>query len=160
MLELNSLHLQDGRALLHYKVVHNVGILPTVLSQDLRLEVDQKTGQCTACLTLADLEADRLENAREHLATWCDRMSAALRSVERSPSDFPVYRRALFKLEDLQPWQLAAYERLRAELKALALSDVVEFLKDEANQQNPLALIPGCFDQLRAEAERQKDPEA
>jgi len=153
MLELTGFSLQDGKAVLAYTVRHNVGRLRTTLEQTLELRIDVETGKVNGVMHVTDLETDSIDNAREKLATWCERLAAALRSARRKPGDLPLYERRPFNLADHPLWLQQEYARLVQAYATAQTEDdraaIKLWLKD-----HPMNFVSDMVEFAQCEAER------
>lgn len=158
MLELKRLTMDErGKAALSYNVKHNVGRLKTTLEQTFDLELDTHTGKVTGSLHLTDLEVDSLEAAREKMATWCERMAAALRGAARKPGELPLYERRRFQLDAQPTWlQLAHAHLVNAKLTAKTDEDYAAI--EDWLTGHPMVLVPGLLDDVEIELIRRQEP--
>lgn len=76
-----------------YEVRHNTAEYSTILEQDFHLSIDTQTGKVDGKLVLENLEAASLPEALEKMATWCERMAAALRTPMKSVVAVPVFQK-------------------------------------------------------------------
>lgn len=156
MLELTDMSLKDGQAHLVYNVRHNVGRLRTTLEQTLELRVDVATGKVRGAMHITDLQTDSIESARDKLASWCERLAAALRGAERKPGELPLYERKSFNLASQPLWLQQEFARL---VQAYATAETQEdkdaiklWLKD-----HPMNLVSDMVEVAQCEAERLRE---
>lgn len=155
MLNLKKIEYKSPFVVLDYTVQHHVGPLPTVLEQDLQLRVHAETGSVQGELVFSELTASSVDEARQKLAGWCERMAAALRSaaLRETPSvELPLYTRAPFSKETLFPYQRELYATLVERLSRLPEEEEAAFIKQCAAEHHPLILIPGVVAPLCQEA--------
>lgn len=138
---------------MEFDVSHNVGAFKTTVSGDLCVKV-QEDGKVRAQLTLDDLQADSLEDAREKMALWCLRMAAALSRVQRVPFDVPLYEKTEFDVEALAPWLQREYAHLAERYSRVASAGATEtradIKADLLAQRHPLLFISGALDFLES----------
>lgn len=156
MLELTEMSLKDGQAHLTYNVRHNVGRLRTTLEQTLELRVDVATGKVRGAMHITDLETDSVDGARDKLATWCERLAAALRGAERKPGELPLYERRPFDLASQPVWLQQEFARL-VQAYATAETDADKeniklWLKD-----HPMNLVSDMVEVAQCQAERLRE---
>lgn len=145
MLELKNCAMASGKAQLTYNVRHNVSTLRTVLEQDLTLEVDLMSGKVRGQLNVTDLEAENIDAARAKLATWCDRLSAALRSAKRSTGDLPLFEREPFDIDSHPLWLQQAFAQLVEAYAEATTDDELDAIKHWLSE-HPLNLVPGMVE--------------
>lgn len=143
MLKFKRMATTDQGIALSYTVWHNVGLLPTTLDQPLDLVLDPQTGKLTGQLVLESLTADDIDQAREKLAEWCDRMAAALRQPMRKVSaDLPIFERVPFEREQLSGYLLERYDALVAEWSTFASeADIQAGVRAFAASKHPLVYV-------------------
>lgn len=157
MLELTRLSLGErGQFNVAYNVRHNVGRLRTTLEQPLELVVDTQTGKVSGAFHLTDLEVGSIDEAREKMAVWCDRMAAALRGAQRKVGELPLYERRPFKLDEQPLWLQEAYAQLLAR-KLAAQSEEDSEAIERWLESHPMVLVPGMLDAVEAEVIRQQE---
>ena len=76
-----------------YEVRHNTAAYTTILEQDFHLSIDPLNGKVEGKLVLDNLQADSLPEALAKMATWCERMAAALRTPMKSVAAVPVFQK-------------------------------------------------------------------
>ena len=157
MLNLKSIKLDSTNARepvldMQFEVRHNVGTLSTTLSSALGVRIDCSAHIVKAHLTMDNLEADSLENARARMAEWCDRTAAALRNVDRVAGDVPLYERAEFSLEAQPAWLQREFAVLAERYELCAAPDATEtrseILADLKAQHHPIVHVYGAVEQL------------
>jgi hypothetical protein len=156
MLELMGCSLKDGQAELTYNVRHNVGRLRTTLEQTLVLKVDVETGKVRGVMHVTDLETDSVDAAREKLATWCERLAAALRAPQRKAGDLPLYERRAFNLADQPLWLQQEFARL-VQAYATAETDVDRAAIKLWLSGHPMNLVSDMVEFAQCEAERLRE---
>lgn len=139
---------------LRFQVSHSSSALRTTLEGALSAVIDENTGRVTASLELAELHAASLDEARDRMAVWCDRMAATLRGVARVPADVPKYERRCFDPSALPAWLQREYAVLAERFKRCALAEATECAEDICDemraQDHPLLLIYGAYDMLQS----------
>lgn len=93
MLELKEVGKTPNGLRVIYTVKHNTAALPTTLEQDLHLLIDERTGAIKGKLLVEELQADNMSAAIEKLATWCERLAAALREPMKVTTSVPVFEK-------------------------------------------------------------------
>lgn len=93
MLDLKEVSKTTNGLRAVYTVRHNTAALPTILEQDLHLMIDERTGAVTGKLLVEELQADNMNAAIEKLATWCERLAAALREPMKVTTSVPVFEK-------------------------------------------------------------------
>lgn len=158
MLNLLDMKLVNETATLRYEVIHNVAALRTNLEFPLELNVNTRTGKVAGSLTLDELEAPTLNLAISKMATWCERMGAALRAVRRQPDcEFPLFERTRFELETAPAWQQVLYADVLENLRSRPDDEISGYYNELSAANHPLVLISGALDAARATVERERE---
>lgn len=153
MLKLKHVALTETGLASTYEVVHNVGLLPTTLTQDIELVVNPETGKVTGRMAIEDLSADSLEDAIEKMAEWCDRLAAGLRQPRKVVCATPVFARVPFDPDRLQACHREMYDALVARLKTCnSLGEIREHTRELVESKHPLIYVSGAIDRAEHEA--------
>lgn len=93
MLMLKEVEMVDAGLRAVYTIRHNNSQFSTILDQDLHLLIDPRTGAVKGHLNVSGLKAPSIDEAREQLAGWCERLAAALREPMKTTAMVPVFEK-------------------------------------------------------------------
>lgn len=162
MMTLTKADIRPDGTELTFNVKHNVGALPTTVDFDLVVKLGDNWGKqdVTLSMNIGPLTAADLDEGRLKMATWCERMAAALRYCERKPNVLlPDYGRAAFELSKHPSWLQREFHRLTEEYKAVPYEDRSAITKLLVEEKHPLVLIPDAIDAARRLADATDDDE-
>lgn len=124
MLNLKHLTHADNKIKATYEVVHGGGDeFNTTLTQDLNIDICERTGAVQAELHLISLTAPNLDEAVAKMAIWCERMAEALRVPRKVVASAPVFAKDWEAVKEGVSTPLGlTWERLQAQMGAAGLS--------------------------------------
>jgi hypothetical protein len=74
-----------------YEIKHNTAHFKTILTADLNMSVREQTGEITAKIDIAPIQAANFEEMREKMAVHLERLAAGLREPIRKRYEFAVF---------------------------------------------------------------------
>lgn len=157
MLKLKQSSLDGDRATVTYDIVHNVGSLPTTLTNNLSVAIDSDHKGVTLSLDVDKVSAGSLDEGREILAMWCERLAAGLRHCERSDALLPVYQKKPFDVKAQPKWLRQEFNRVCRKIANAHVDDWEGILAAMTTDRHPLSLIPGAYDSIRRYAVERLD---
>lgn len=120
-MKIKSINLDEKELVTTYEVSHSTGMLSTTLEQDFVVKINRETGKVEASMNLTALTADSVEDARQKMSVWLERMAVAMREpMEATPfvTEFKSAHEVV-----LRPHEQVEYDRIVSRIRTQIMTE-------------------------------------